>query len=162
VDFQADIQPIFENHAGTATAPAQMGQLRLDSEAAAMAGGQSGKVIVPAALAIVSFISVSPAQRSSAHAHGRQAFHGPDRKIRTWIDQGAATSSEAPTKKHWAFIAPVRPRTPTVKQAKWVSNPIDAFILERLETENSRPRLRPIALRFSAVSASISSACPGA
>src|SRR3979409_509005 len=47
VNFQADIQPVFEKSCGSChSAKAQMGQLRLDTEAAAMAGGQSGKVIV--------------------------------------------------------------------------------------------------------------------
>jgi Protein of unknown function (DUF1553)/Protein of unknown function (DUF1549) len=34
---------------------------------------------------------------------------------------------------HWAFIAPKRPHVPRVKEASWVRNPIDAFILDRLE-----------------------------
>src|SRR5215510_4977643 len=41
--------------------------------------------------------------------------------------------------KHWAFVAPVRPPTPEVKNKAWARNPIDAFILARLERENLAP-----------------------
>src|SRR4051812_33035429 len=39
----------------------------------------------------------------------------------------------------WALRAPVRPDSPPVKQPAWVRNPIDAFILARLEKENLAP-----------------------
>jgi hypothetical protein len=41
--------------------------------------------------------------------------------------------------KHWAFVAPVRPTLPTVKNKAWVRNPIDSFILARLEQEHLTP-----------------------
>jgi hypothetical protein len=54
-------------------------------------------------------------------------------KIRKWIAQGA------PWEPHWAFIKPARPAMPVVKNAKWVRNPIDAFILARLEASGLAP-----------------------
>jgi hypothetical protein len=42
-------------------------------------------------------------------------------------------------RKHWAF-QPVRPvAVPAVKDASWVRNPIDAFVLARLEARGWRP-----------------------
>jgi len=41
--------------------------------------------------------------------------------------------------RHWAFIAPTRPDLPKVKDRKWVRNPIDAFVLARLEKERTKP-----------------------
>ena len=41
--------------------------------------------------------------------------------------------------KHWAFVAPVRPPLPIVKNKAWVRNPIDAFILARLEQNGLTP-----------------------
>ncbi len=41
--------------------------------------------------------------------------------------------------EHWAFRAPKRPELPAVKNAEWVRNPIDRFILARLEKEGLRP-----------------------
>ncbi|HEV3163796.1 MAG TPA: DUF1549 and DUF1553 domain-containing protein [Isosphaeraceae bacterium] len=38
----------------------------------------------------------------------------------------------AEERQHWAFIAPQRPEVPEVKEAGWVRNPIDAFVLAKL------------------------------
>src|SRR5258707_630981 len=40
---------------------------------------------------------------------------------------------------HWAFKAPVRPALPTVTDKSWVRNPLDSFILSRLEKEGLKP-----------------------
>ncbi|MCA9247833.1 MAG: PSD1 domain-containing protein [Planctomycetales bacterium] len=53
--------------------------------------------------------------------------------LRRWIEQGA------PFEGHWAFAAPVRPAVPQVATSDWVRNPIDAFVLARLEREQLRP-----------------------
>jgi hypothetical protein len=50
-----------------------------------------------------------------------------------WIEQGA------PWQGHWAFISVQRPAAPAVKHPAWVRNPIDAFILARLEKEGLLP-----------------------
>ena len=53
--------------------------------------------------------------------------------LQQWIEQGANWQG------HWAFIAPRRPEVPSVKQMSRVSNPIDAFILARLEKTGVEP-----------------------
>lgn len=40
---------------------------------------------------------------------------------------------------HWAFRPPARPSLPSVQRSDWQKNPIDAFILARLEKENLTP-----------------------
>ena len=50
-----------------------------------------------------------------------------------WISQGAEY------KEHWAFLAPQTPQIPQVKLKKKVANPIDNFILAKLEQENLQP-----------------------
>ncbi|MCW5968158.1 MAG: DUF1553 domain-containing protein [Blastocatellales bacterium] len=47
--------------------------------------------------------------------------------------------SASAQEEHWALVAPSRPRLPEVEAAYWVRNPIDRFILARLESENLRP-----------------------
>src|SRR6185369_10576114 len=42
-------------------------------------------------------------------------------------------------REHWAFRAPVRPPVPRVKNERWPRNPIDRFILARLEKEGLTP-----------------------
>lgn len=53
--------------------------------------------------------------------------------LRTWIAQGAEYQP------HWSFIPPQRPPLPQVDQQQWVRNPIDTFVLARLEAENLSP-----------------------
>ena len=53
--------------------------------------------------------------------------------LRLWIDQGAEWES------HWAFIPPERPVLPPVSDPEWVRNPIDHFVLARLDAEGLGP-----------------------
>jgi hypothetical protein len=53
--------------------------------------------------------------------------------LKQWIADGAKYQ------EHWSYIAPVRPELPKVKNKKWVKNPIDNFILARLEKEGLKP-----------------------
>jgi Protein of unknown function (DUF1553)/Protein of unknown function (DUF1549) len=50
----------------------------------------------------------------------------------------AAWAADGPD-EHWAFRAPRRPELPKVKTIAWVRNPIDRFILSRLEKEGLTP-----------------------
>jgi hypothetical protein len=51
-----------------------------------------------------------------------------------WVEQGAKWQ------KHWSFILPTRPEVPKeLKDARWVQNPIDAFVRQRLEREGLTP-----------------------
>ena len=47
--------------------------------------------------------------------------------IGKWIEQGAEYEP------HWAFETPVRPKLPRVKDAAWVGNELDTFLLARME-----------------------------
>ncbi|MBI5693624.1 MAG: DUF1549 domain-containing protein [Verrucomicrobia bacterium] len=55
--------------------------------------------------------------------------------LRRWVAEGAEYE------EHWAFLAPRRPALPAVLAARpaWGRNPIDAFILARLEREGLAP-----------------------
>src|SRR5438094_725806 len=53
--------------------------------------------------------------------------------LRRWVAQGGRYEP------HWAFVAPKRPALPAGKDTAWPRNPIDRFILARLEQEGLRP-----------------------
>ncbi len=53
--------------------------------------------------------------------------------LKRWIAQGADWEG------HWAYLAPVRHALPEVRQQDWPLNPIDDFILARLEKEKLDP-----------------------
>src|SRR5207244_5469937 len=40
---------------------------------------------------------------------------------------------------HWAYVPPQRPEPPATRRAGWGRNPIDQFILARLEREGLQP-----------------------
>src|SRR5687767_3068017 len=42
-------------------------------------------------------------------------------------------------RQHWSFVPPVRPTAPAVSRAGWVRNPIDAFVLAKLEANGIAP-----------------------
>ncbi|MBS1788567.1 MAG: DUF1553 domain-containing protein [Acidobacteria bacterium] len=42
-------------------------------------------------------------------------------------------------KPYWAFVKPVRPTTPSVKNQGWIRTPIDAFVLAKLEEKGLQP-----------------------
>jgi hypothetical protein len=52
---------------------------------------------------------------------------------------GSPVIAEVPVGKQWAFHPPVRVDPPRVKQIGWVRNPIDSFVLARLEAKGLRP-----------------------
>ena len=146
VDFAKDVQPIFEKSCYTCHgAKVQMGGLRLDSKTSAIAGGQSG-------------VAIRPGKSAESNLYNRVAGIGDQARmpmggkldaaqiatIRTWIDEGAAwpeigVETAARREKHWAFIPPRRPAAPKVVRAGWSANPIDAFVLARLNREGLAP-----------------------
>src|SRR5688500_16738302 len=50
-----------------------------------------------------------------------------------------ASARGAQPSEHWAFKPITRPQPPAVSDGAWVRNPIDAFVLARLERENLKP-----------------------
>ncbi len=54
-------------------------------------------------------------------------------RLEQWILAGA------PWQGHWSFVKPDRPEVPRPAQAGWARNPIDAFVLAKLETQGLSP-----------------------
>src|SRR5580658_9684729 len=54
-------------------------------------------------------------------------------------DAKPAGTNQAPAPRHWAFIAPVKSPLPRVQDQKWAHDPIDRFILAKLESEKLKP-----------------------
>jgi mono/diheme cytochrome c family protein len=147
IDFKRDVEPIFAQACYQCHgAKKALGQLRLDVKSLAMKGGISGPSILP---------GNGKASRLMQRILGegdeiRMPMGGDPLKpeqielIRKWIDEGAhwpeaggAEKAEIP--QHWAYIKQRRPELPQVKNRSWVRNPIDAFILARLEREGLQP-----------------------
>jgi hypothetical protein len=59
--------------------------------------------------------------------------------IGLWAANPALSQSSKRKTKSWAFQTPVRPAIPDVQNKQWVRNPIDAFILAKLEERKLPP-----------------------
>lgn len=150
VSFARDIQPIFQAHCHMCHGRQfQMNNLRLDRKAAALRGGDSRK---PAIVPGDSQASLLIRYVSGADPEIRMPPSGdplPSNKVellREWINQGASWPEESGAEadsgarsSHWAFQPRRRVASPAVKKIGWVRNPIDNFVLAKLEERGWQP-----------------------
>ncbi len=152
VDFSRDIEPIFAaNCYQCHSAKKASGQLRLDAKAAAIKGGLSGAAIVPGnskdSRLVHRLLGLNDEARMPM---GGQLKPEQIELIKRWIDEGAVwPETDAGTRgrkdvgtdvpKHWAFVAPIRPSFPQVKNSDWAKTPIDRFILAEIEKRGLTP-----------------------
>jgi uncharacterized membrane protein len=144
VDFTRDVQPIFARrcyqcHAGDKVES----ELHLDSREGALRGGKSGHAAIvpgkPAASELVKLTKGEDAKRAMPPKGG--SLEAPQIAVlEAWIAQGAKWSTGSESESwHWAYRPPVRVNPPAVHDTNWARNPIDQFILARLEAEGLKP-----------------------
>jgi hypothetical protein len=144
IDFVRQIQPLLKKHCYQCHGPnVQEAGLRLDVKRRALAGGESGKVVVPGSASksqlfkLISANEMPPPEEAAPLAEPAVAL------IRAWIDAGAVWPDgvDPVTKdtKLWSFEPVRRPTVPSVEQTNWVANPIDAFVLDKLEAAGMKP-----------------------
>ncbi|HSH95213.1 MAG TPA: PSD1 and planctomycete cytochrome C domain-containing protein [Roseimicrobium sp.] len=147
IDFARDIQPILSESCYSCHGPKkQEAGFRLDQKDVALKGGDLGVAIVPGKSAESLLIQAVAGLKDDLQMPRKGAKLTAEQigLLRAWIDQGAVwgeSSSKAAVNSadHWAFKAPVRPAVPAVKNSRWSHNPIDAFVLSRLEHEKLKP-----------------------
>src|SRR5207244_4683906 len=127
---------------------ARKGKLRFDVRTEAVKPAKSGEVpIVPGSpekSEMVRRITASdPDDRMPPIKSGKKLNAQQIESLRQWIAQGA------PYATHWAYVKPVRPPLPHVANARWPKNPIDYFIMARLDREKLRPS--PAADRYTLI-----------
>ncbi|MFZ0588846.1 MAG: DUF1553 domain-containing protein [Bryobacteraceae bacterium] len=145
--FATKVRPILSARCYQCHGPeTQQAGLRLDSLNAILKGSDSGKIVVPGHSSDSRII-----RRLLAKERPQMPYGGPPLSpdeistIQEWIDKGApgpdSTQPTASTKplKHWAYIKPVTPPIPNVSNPSWVRNPIDNFILAKLDKEGLKP-----------------------
>ena len=148
VDFAKDIQPILTNACFECHGPEkQKGGLRLDQKAAALKGGDTGPLFVPGKSAESLLFQAVTGSKDDLARMPKKRDPLSDEQVgvlRAWIDQGAEWPEAGLAKakdfsKHWGFKAPVRPELPAVKDKRWLRNPVDSFVLARLQKEGLSP-----------------------
>ncbi len=139
VDFSRDIKPILNQncilcHGGVR----QKNGVSFIFREAALGIGKSGRpTIVPGNPDGSEFM----ARVTSTDPDARMPYHAPPlppdqiELLRRWIKEGAKWTD------HWAFVPPKSQPLPTVKHPDWVRQPLDRFILARLDRESLKPTL---------------------
>ncbi len=141
VDFNRDIRPILSNHCYECHGPdskQRKAGLRLDEGQGSQMELKSGVIaVVPGNLEeseLIYRITTSDAdERMPPKDFNKQLSENQVKLLEAWVKQGGQYQ------KHWSFIAPQKAQLPKVRQAKWPRNPIDYFILSRLEKEGLKP-----------------------
>ena len=148
VDFAKDIQPLLQSRCyGCHGAQQQISGLRLDAKDAATRGGYSGPLFQAGDSAHSTIIHRVSGDKgfSAMPPIGPRLTPEQIALLRAWIDQGAnwpdtgVTVTTARKSSHWAFQPIARPSSPKVVNAAWVRNPVDAFVLARLERDKIAP-----------------------
>jgi cytochrome c553 len=146
VDFATEILPLLQERCVSCHgSEKQKGGLRLDTRAGAMkGGGELGPMILPGRSAESPLIRVvAGLEPDLLMPKGGEKLSGAAiALLRAWVDQGATWPGEteaAAQPTHWAFVKPVRPEIPRSSLKAWGRNPVDAFILARLEKEHLAP-----------------------
>src|SRR5579863_3491659 len=141
VDFDSQIRPIFSDKCYACHGPdgsKRMANLRLDNKDGGAYADRGGyRPIVPGDSASSRlFQRVSSTKKASLMPppySGLALTPQQVETIRKWIDEGA------PWEAHWSYIPPKRPDTPNVSNPGWVRNPIDSFVLAKLDAEGLKP-----------------------
>ncbi|MCB9914920.1 MAG: PSD1 domain-containing protein [Planctomycetes bacterium] len=141
VRYGRDIRPILSDRCVQCHGPdpdTREAGLRLDTRAGALADLGGHAAIVPGDVEASELwqriASEDPDDvMPPAHAKKRPLSADERAKLAAWIEQGA------PYEEHWAFIAPEKHAPPAVRDAAWVRDELDAFVLARLEAEGLAP-----------------------
>ncbi|MGH9672951.1 MAG: PSD1 and planctomycete cytochrome C domain-containing protein, partial [Bryobacteraceae bacterium] len=127
IDFDRAVRPILRKCVGCHGPAMQMNGLRLDDRKTALLASE--KLV----------------QRVASDKEGfRMPPVGPRLNeteialLRRWHEQSARDRAEA-ARRHWSFQPVRRPIAPVVRRRDWPRNPIDAFVLARLEKEAVAP-----------------------
>lgn len=136
VDFNRDIRPILTAHCVACHGPdekTRKGDLRLDTGDLSRLETSGGRLAVagkPAESEII--LRVRETRRDKLMPppkHGKPLHAAEIESLERWVAEGAKAAA------HWAFTAPARPAIPKSAGRAGVRNPIDAFLLARLERE---------------------------
>jgi hypothetical protein len=137
VDYNREIRPLLSDKCFQCHGPdegTRKARLRLDTREGALA---KRGVIVPgdaaASRLLARITSQDPDQVMPPPSTGHRLTALQVELVRRWIEEGATMET------HWAYVAPRRPAVPTVRRIGWARNPIDAFVLARLEAEGLAP-----------------------
>lgn len=142
IDFRKEIEPILQKHCVRCHGPEKKKSgLVLTSRKDALAPADSGlAAIVPGDAKRSELLRrvLTTDKNERMPPTGDRLSKAEIDRLQKWVEQGAVWP-EAKAAKHWAYVPPARAALPAVKQESWAKNPIDRFVLARLEKEKLAP-----------------------
>jgi len=140
VDFAREVRPILSEHCFACHGPdaeARKAKLRLDTKEGVLAVRKGSAAVVPGDVEhseLYARVSTDDADEVMPPPKSGKPL-GPAQvdTLKRWIEQGAAWG------EHWAFAPATRPAESAVKDGRWARNPIDRFILGKLEEAKLAP-----------------------
>ena len=139
-DFASEVRPILAKYCFKCHGPDELtrkAKLRLDLRDSALSPARSGERAIvagkPEESQLVSRLDADGDRRMPPPATKLELDDKQKEILKKWISSGAEY------KPHWAFQPISRPAIPQVKDAAWVHNPLDAFVLAKLESKNVKP-----------------------
>ena len=157
--FESRVRPVLANNCFACHTDNKLGGLRVDSRVALLAGGKSGPAIVVGhpedSLLIKAVMQVDP--KLKMPFGGTKLKDKEIADLRYWIQAMSAfwpdeSAKPKPTaaqtvgftirpeqRNFWSFQPIKKPAIPTVKDPGWVKEPIDNFILAKLEQGGLKP-----------------------
>jgi hypothetical protein len=151
--FESKIRPVLVTHCyecHAADAKIVQGGLLIDSREGLLKGGDSGEAIVPGKVDESLLIKALRHDGIKMPPKGKLA-DGVVQDFEAWIAMGAPdprigkeplvarTIDIEAGRKHWAFQPVADPAAPVVKDESWSVDPLDRFVLARLEQQGLRP-----------------------
>ena len=141
VDFNFQVRPILSDKCFNCHGPdprQRKAGLRLDTKEGAFGTNKSGgHAVVPGNLEdsdlVARITAEDESQRMPPKSLGRTLSPAEIDRLKQWIEQGAEW------KPHWAFLPPVAAPVPIVNNPGWPRNPLDSFVLARLDAERLTP-----------------------
>lgn len=141
IHYGRDVRPLLSRYCLACHGPdeaARKADLRLDLRDAATQSLQSGERAIVAgdperSEMLRRLLSADPDVAMPPADYGRKPTPEEIAILNTWITQGAEYT------QHWAYIKPVRPESPAVSDPAWIANPVDAFVMARLDQEMLKP-----------------------
>jgi mono/diheme cytochrome c family protein len=139
VDFAREIQPLLASRCYDCHGPAKdKGGLRLNEAPHARKGGESGEpAIVPGRSAESLLLKrvLSTDEEEVMPQKGPRLTPAEVALLRRWIDEGAVWPENL---RHWAYAKPRKAPLPAVSDSTWPLNPIDRFVLAKIESAGLR------------------------
>jgi hypothetical protein len=140
VDYARDVLPILSDacyHCHGPDENARKAKLRFDTKDGAFRVKDGTTVFSPRKDGVSEIVrritSTDPDEKMPPEDGVRKLTPAQIDTLKRWVEQGA------PWGVHWAFIAPKKSATPATTNPGWVRNPIDAFVLARLDQEKLKP-----------------------